>query len=52
MIHEGIFIRNEQDRMSFVYTVRKGAAVVECGTVVVEEEEVAPEYYGGSEVMD
>jgi hypothetical protein len=52
MIHEDIFIRNEEDRMAFVYTVRKGAVVIASGTVGVDEEVVSPGYYGGSEAMD
>jgi hypothetical protein len=52
MIHEDIFIRHAEDGMAFVFTVRKGALVVDRGTIPIAGEQVAPGYYGGSETMD
>jgi hypothetical protein len=48
---DGIYIRIASCGAAFAYRVVRGGTVVETGTVEAEEE-VAPGYYGGSEVMD
>jgi hypothetical protein len=51
MIDDGIYIRIAAGNAAFTYSVLRGGRLAETGTVETEEE-MAPDYYGGSEAMD
>ena len=51
MFDDQIYIRIVEHGAAFVYTIRRSGQTIESGQVPTTEE-VAPGYYGGSEVME